>query len=179
MPPLGAEPTGTGGSRLTRIAAPLVLVVALGCGGEEAWRGDADLAHYGVRLENRSAQPWMNCGGVEAKVARMLDEAALRFGRDPRTSYARFTIRVVDDAAVACDGADGYEEGTAYAGCTEHWRDVVTVTTRYAAKPCLAATPLAHELGHVLGLDPRHRGPRWDELAAFWREQMAEDAACR
>lgn len=152
-----------------QLAAAALLAAA--CGGEPR--------PFDVRAELHGATAeWATAPELTPRTAEAVETTAAAWGRpvlDLHDLEIVYTDRLIDcggKAAVGC--ARGGEDGV--------WRLEVMV---YGA-PCLEATTLAHEVGHlVLGGDPQHRDPRWRDRA-FWSgvaerlraTSAARDAAC-
>ncbi len=124
------------------------------CGGAP----DAPLAVTST-LERPGAS-WASAGDLDARTEATIEAATEVWGAP---GYSTSGVGVAfTDHLIDCSGVRAVGCATGAPG--QGWLVQVLVT----GAPCVEATTLPHELGHlVLGGDSRHQDPRWRD-PAFW-----------
>jgi hypothetical protein len=131
-----------------------------------------------VQFVSDQLPQWTQEPDFEQRARRTADVAARHWGGSVH-DLDGFLVRLHGSTDVACDGYSA-PAGWAFVGCTNHG----VIDLAALPFPCVEATELAHEVGHVvLRGDSHHLDERWSS-PAFWDAIAAEladgvDAACR
>ncbi len=137
--------------RTSAFGALSAIAVLMACGGSATHTQANGL---GVVLE--TSAPFAYEPDFDTRVKSTID-AALQYWGGTWDDLNGRTLTLVDDSYVRCNGAEAL-------GCFDGNIRITTRDPGIGTFPCIEATVLVHEIGHVVLGDPDHTDPRWMEM---------------
>ncbi len=127
------------------------LLVLTACGG-----GPSSAQDHGFKLVAETSAPFAYAPDFDARLQSTIDVALQYWGGTWDDMNGR-TLTLVDDSYVSCKGTEAL-------GCFDGNIRITTRDPGIGTFPCIEATVLVHEIGHVVLDDPDHTDPRWMEM---------------
>lgn len=138
-------------ARTSTCSTLAVLLVLAACGG-----GASSAQDHGFQLVAETTAPFASAPDFASRVHSTIDIALQYWGGTWDDMNGR-TLTLVDDSYVSCKGVEAL-------GCFDGNIRITTRDPGIGTFPCIEATVLVHEIGHLVLGDPDHTDPRWMQM---------------